>query len=357
MTRRDCLKSLAGVAAAAHAQTPPFRIGINTYCLRAMRWNDRQLFDYAASLKLDAVFLQDSLDPRTADPAHWVEVRTWAKELGFHIESGGGGILPRTPEAYAGAVATLRKNIDRSSAIGSPLVRCVIASNRAALPPGDPERHKETVIKMMREVKSHAVDKGVKLAIEVHKDFQAWEHRDIVEASGRDFVGTYLDTGNPVFAVEDPMTTVETLGPYALTLHLRDSVVYEHKRGIAVQWVPLGEGQIDFRAILDRARALCPNVAVYIKPITGRPPFVHPVYDDAFWKSWPRARADEFARFLALAKRGSPYDRPMVVEDLEGRPVPPQFVTAVQAQQRDHMERSVEYAKKTLGLGVRWRNA
>jgi 3-oxoisoapionate decarboxylase len=44
-----------------------------------------------------------------------------------------------------------------------------------------------------------------------------------------------------------------------------------------------------------------------------------------------------------------------VIEDLQGRPIPPHFLAAIQYQQREHMERSVEYAKKTLGLGRRWR--
>ena len=35
----------------------------------------------------------------------------------------------------------------------------------------------------------------------------------------------------------------------------------------------------------------------------------------------------------------------------------PEFAAALQFQQRDHMERSVEYGKKTLDLGVKWRTA
>jgi 3-oxoisoapionate decarboxylase len=45
----------------------------------------------------------------------------------------------------------------------------------------------------------------------------------------------------------------------------------------------------------------------------------------------------------------------MVIEDIGGRTMPEPFIAAMQYQQRDHMERSVEYAKKTLDLGVRWR--
>src|SRR5581483_6338757 len=126
-----------------------------------------------------------------------------------------------------------------------------------------------TMIKTLRAARSEAVDAGVKFAIENHKDLLCWETRQVIEGAGTDFVGSYLDTGNPVFVMEDPMETVETLGPLALTFHLRDSVIYETRRGAAVQWVPLGEGVVDFPKIVARARQLCPNVHVYIKPITG----------------------------------------------------------------------------------------
>lgn len=331
------------------------RLGINTYCLRALRWHDRQLLEYAASLKMDAVFLQDSLDPKTADPAHWDEVRKIASDLKLHLETGGGGIYPKTSDAFNTSVETLRRNVRRAKAMGSPIVRAVIASDRASLPPGPVEQHIDTVIKLLRTVKSEAVDAGLKIAIEVHKDLQAWELKGLIETAGPDFIGVYMDTGNPVFVLEHPMTTLETLAPHVVTFHLRDSVVYEHKRGVAVQWVPLGEGTVDFRAIAARARELCPNVYVYVKPITGRPPEVLPYLEPAYWKLYPKARASDLARFLALAKQGTPYEGHVVIEDLQGRQTPEHFVAAVQYQQREHMERSVKYAKEILGLGVRWR--
>ena len=70
-----------------------YPLGFNTYCLRAFRWPDLKLLDYAASLKLDAVFLQDSLDPAAQDPAHWREVKDAAQRLGLKIETGGGASL------------------------------------------------------------------------------------------------------------------------------------------------------------------------------------------------------------------------------------------------------------------------
>jgi sugar phosphate isomerase/epimerase len=354
MERRDFLKTAAAPLAAL-AAAPAFPMGYNTYCLRALRWTDAQHLDYAASLKLDALFLQDSLDPKAMDPAHWAEVKAWAAERKLHLESGGGGILPKTDDAFNESVATLRKNIERAKGLGSPLVRCVIASERSALPPGPAEKHMATVVRLLKTVKPQVVDAGVKIAIEVHKDFQAWEFQQIVEEAGRDFVGIYLDTGNPVFSLEDPLAVVTTLAPYALTLHLRDSVVYEHPRGIAVQWVPLGEGVVDFKAVLAKAQELCPRVHVYIKPITGRPPFVHAYLEPEFWKLWPEAKAPDLARFIKLAKQGKAYEGHVVIEDLPGRPVPPHFAEAVKFQQKEHMERSIAYAKNVLGLGVKWR--
>jgi sugar phosphate isomerase/epimerase len=330
-------------------------LGINTYCLRAMRWDDRTLLDYAAGLKMDAIFLQDSLDPRAQEPAHWQEVRERAGALGLHLETGGGGVFPKTPDAMPASVDNIRRQIARAKAMGSPLVRCVIASERAALPPGPVGQHIETMVKLLKAVRPHVIDAGLKIALEVHKDLQAWEFKQLVEAAGPDYTGIYMDTGNPVFVLEHPLTTLETLAPYVLTLHLRDSVVYEHKRGVAVQWVPLGEGTVDFREIMARARELCPGVHVYIKPITGRPPQVLPYLEDDFWKLYPKARGADLARFLALARKGGPYEKPMVIEDLPGRPIPEHFRAAIQFQQREHMERSVEYAKKVLDLGVRWR--
>ena len=164
--------------------------------------------------------------------------------------------------------------------------------------------------------------------------------------------GSYLDTGNPVFIIEDPLATVETLGPVAVMLHLRDSVVYETPDGVAVQWVPLGEGVVDFRQIVAKARQVCPPIAVYNKPITGRPPDTLAIYKPEFMKQWEDMRASGLARFLALAKHGHPYEKTMVIEDVPGKIAEP-IAAALAYQERDHMERGVEYARQVLGLGVK----
>jgi sugar phosphate isomerase/epimerase len=353
MTRRQFVATtVPAIYATTTARKWP--LGINTYCLRFQRWNDRRLMDYCVTQKLDAVFLQDSLDPGVMEPKHWGEVRAWSKDLGLHLETGGGAILPKIPEATEQVVMTLRRNIERAAAMGSPIVRALLASDRYSMPPGPVERHIETTVKILRQVRSQVMDAGLKIAIENHKELQAWETRQLIETAGREFVGSYLDTGNPVFVAEHPLTTLEELGPYAVTFHLRDSVVYEHPEGVAVQWVPLGEGTVDFKALVSRAAEILPPVRIYCKPITARPPVVLPVYSDEFWTKWfPRGRSRDFGRFLALAKNGRPYEKPHLTAD-----VPEQrerYIEALKVQQLDHMERSLDYCRKALDLGVRWR--
>jgi 3-oxoisoapionate decarboxylase len=355
MTRRDFLASAAlALAAPLRANARAWPLGLNTYCLRFQRWNDRQLMDYCAAHKLDAIFLQDSLDPGVMDPRHWAEVRAWTKELGLRIETGGGALISKTPRPPAQAVAALRQNIERSKAMGSPIVRALMAGDRYSLPDDGPiERHVETAVAMLREVRTQAMDAGVKIAIENHKDLQAWQTRQLIETAGKEFVGSYLDTGNPVFVAEHPLTTIEELGPYAVSFHLRDSVVYELPDGIAVQWVPLGEGTLDFRALVARAaETMPPNVGIYCKPITGRPPVVLPVYADEFWTKWfPRARTRDFERFVALAKRGRPYEKAQITADVPGDRE--RYMEALKRQQLDHMELGLAYCRTVLKLGVR----
>ncbi len=344
------LGAATGTAAAA---SKPMRLGYNTYCLRSLQWRDEKLLDFAVENKLDAVFLQDLSDPRAMEPAHWKAIRAKADQQGLHLETGGGAVLPRVPEDFDRNVEGLRLQIRRAQALRSPIVRCLIASNRASLPPGTIEQHIDTMAKLLRQVRTQALDAGVKIAVEVHKDLQAWEFKMFLDEVGTDFVGIYLDTGNPVFVLEHPLTTVETLAPYAATFHLRDSVVYEHPRGVAVHWVPLGEGIVDFHQIMALARKLCPDVHVYVKPITGRPAEVLPYLEPEFWETYPLARARDLARFLTLAKKGVPYDKPIVNEDLQGRKLPDHLLPAIQQQQLDHMQRSLRYAMDELGLGVR----
>jgi hypothetical protein len=103
--------------------------------------------------------------------------------------------------------------------------------------------------------------------------------------------------------------------------------------------------------------ARCPGVAVNLETITGiapRPiPYLDP--DSDFWKAYPDMPARSLARFLALARRGTQMGV-VPLDQLTGQPgpdVPSDAADRLSAQQRDHFEQSVAYARDHLGLGER----
>src|SRR5205807_4465555 len=177
-------------------------------------------------------------------------------------------------------------------------------------------------------------------AIENHSgDMQAREMKTLIEAAGKDFVGSCLDTGNPMWVVENPLVTLEILGPYVVTTHVRDSSVFEHPRGAAAQWVALGDGSVDFHAFIALFQKVCPKAGMQLEIITGRPPTVLAYLEPDFWKVYQQTPAREFVRFLALARSGHPYIGPMVI----GGPgkQPPEIAAALKEQQRTDLERSL----------------
>jgi sugar phosphate isomerase/epimerase len=170
---------------------------------------------------------------------------------------------------------------------------------------------------------------------------QAWELVTLIEAAGKEYVGATLDSGNATWTIEDPMQSLEALGPYVLSTGIRDSMVWEYKDGAQVQWTAMGEGLVDWKKYFERFAALCPAVPVNLEIISGFARAV-PYLQKDFWKVWPKARASEFAAFLALAKRGKPL-----------QPHRNPNSAAEQEYQKAELERSLKYCKDELGLGLK----
>jgi sugar phosphate isomerase/epimerase len=363
MLRRTFLQTSAGLGAvAASAQTAsalPIRLGIDAYSIRDFRWTAMRLLDYAASLKLDAIQFSSVGDYESLDPAYLAAVKARAAQLGIQIDAGTGCICP-TSKSWSprngDPVAYISQGLDVARAVGAKAMRCFMGSSEDRLGTMPIEAHMEATIKVFRAVRDKALAAGVKIALENHSgDMQAHEVRTIIEESGKDFVGACLDMGNPIWCIEDPLLSLETLAPYVVTTHFRDSVVYEHPRGAAGQWVAMGDGSLDLKEMVARYQVLCPQAAMQLEIITGRAPRVLPYFEPEFWKAYPKARAAEFVRFVALAKRGHPFMGAMVIP-APGKQ-PPEMQAALREQQRRDLERSIEYSQNTLGVGVNCRKA
>lgn len=358
MERRAFLQTLAGAAAATlapAAQPLPIKLGFDTYSVRAFRWKAPQLLDYAASLGLDTIQISDLGEYESLDPAYLSGIKDRAARLGVAIDAGMGFICPSSKSFHEDgppAREYLLSGLRTAKAVGAASMRCIMGNGADRLGPLPIEAHMENTIKVFRSVRSEALDLRVTIALENHGDLQARELKTILDQSGRDFTAACLDTGNPISAIEDPLLTLETLAPYVVTTHMRDTAIFEHPRGAAWQWVALGEGSVDFPRFMERFRALCPKSSMQLEIITGRPPTVLPYHEPEFWNAYRSTPAWEFERFLALVRSGRPFMGRMVIEDGSGAK-PPAFDEALKQQQRTDLERSLDYARAKLGAGVR----
>jgi sugar phosphate isomerase/epimerase len=345
--------ALATPGARAQSDTDRPALGLDNFSVRAMGWKAPRLIDYAASLAADSLFITDLDAFESFEAPYLAKVRQQAQDSGVALQLGTWSICP-TSKAFKPNWGTADEHlalaIRVAHAIGSPVARVVLGTWEDRLGDGGIARHMEALAKVCRAGRSRALDAGVKIAIENHAgDMHSSELAPLVESLGRDYVGVNLDSGNALWTLEDPLASLENLGPYAVTTSLRDSAVWRDGDGARVQWTAMGDGQIDLEAYFARFRALCPGVSVHIETISGfSRPF--PYFTTDFWKAWPEMRAAPFARFEALASKGRPREA--------WQPPPGADRTkAEQDYQRGEIERSLAYCRDRLGLGRRRRPA
>ncbi len=341
MNRREFLAT-AAFAATAAAQTSPVKLGIDLFSLRSQNWTPFQYLDYCAQRHVQVVHFSEIRFIGSLDPDNLRRVGARAKELGIEVEIGMKSICPSSKmfDASQGtAEQQLAHMIDSAKIVGSKIVRAVLGSADDRRP-GPIEKHIEDTAVVLRNSRSKAVDNGIKVAIENHAgDMQARELKSLVEQAGPDFVGACIDSGNPLWTIEDPHVTLETLYPYALTSHVRDSAVWATDKGAAVTWVQMGRGNVDIAGYIKRYVQLCPGKALSMESILFGPKIL-PYKDPSFWEGYRNVRAWEFERYVQIAESGKPYrEEPWEAKDEAQR-------------QREALDESLAYTKRVLGVAV-----
>jgi len=327
----------AGVPFMAKPETPPsLKLGIDLFSIRSQNWSPLQYLDYCAAQKAKVVHFSEIRFIGGLEESNLRKVRERAAELGIEIEIGMKSICP-TSKMFDAKAGTAEEQIARmltaANTVGSKIVRCVLGSmeDRKA---GPIERHIESMVKVLHNVRTRVLDANLKMAIENHAgDMQARELKQLVEAAGRDFVGVCLDSGNPLWTIEDPHLTLDTLHPYVLTSHVRDSAVWRTPEGAAVAWVRMGEGNVNIEDYVHKYSRLCPGRALSMECIvTGPRPF--PYHDPKFWDAYRGTPAWEFERFVSIAERGKPR---------ENQPVPKELAAQ---REREDLEASIAYTRR-----------
>ena len=296
-----------------------------------------QFLDYLASIKLTWAMI--SLPPAVQDDEAAVrQVKAHADGLGIRLQLAHGSVCPSS-RSFNAQNGTLEEQVGRalkaSQIFGATCMRCVLG--------GDPERpqiemHIDNMIKAVRGMRSRILDSGIKLAVENHGgDLQAREMKMMVEAVGTDVMGVCLDSGNPVWMLEDPHMTLEMLIPYAETSHVRDSAIWKVPEGIAVRWVNMGDGNVDIDGWIRKFIEAKPGMPIIFENLVSANPRIHRIYDPKFWDNWRRMPAWELSRFLAIAEKGTP------------KPATPRPEGKTAGQQRiEDLEVCVRYTRELL---------
>src|SRR5262245_16389905 len=245
-----------------------------------------QYLDHFASLKLTWAMI--SLPPAVlGDEAAIRQVKEHADRLGIKLQLAMSSVCPSS-RSFNAKNGTLEEQVARalraSQIFGAKCMRCILG--------GDPERpeidmHIDNMIKAVRGMRSRIVDSGIKLAVENHGgDLQAREMKGMIEAVGPDVMGVCLDSGNPVWMLEDPHMTLEMLIPYAATCHVRDSAVWKVPEGIAVRWVNMGDGNVDIDGWIRKFIQAKPGMPIIFENLVSANPRIHDIYNPKCGNNW-----------------------------------------------------------------------
>ena len=314
------------------------RFGLDMFSLRSQGWTPFEQLDFAARFGVRVAHYSEIGLLGGLDPVHLSRVRDHAGALGIELELGMLSICPSAGifDADKGsAEEQIAAMLPAARILGSPFVRCVVGRMEDRRLDGGIDRRIDDTVRVLKSVRSRVVDAGLKLAIENHAgDMQARELKALVEEAGVDVVGVCIDAGNPVWAIEDPHLTLETLAPYVLTSHVRDSRLWRVAEGTAVAWTRMGEGNVDIARWIRTFVSRCPDRALSLEIIVIAEPRIHAHRRPGFWDAYRHMPAWEFDRFEAIADGGTPYNVPPAADPV--------------AREREDVEASLHWTKALL---------
>lgn len=332
-------------------------IGLDAFSVRWQDWSAREVLQYASTWGLEGVQFSERVQlPPHSDRAALAEVRQFARDAGIRLEVGMRSIdhFSTTYDASLGAgEQQLLDMLNVAVILDAEVVRCFMGTQTDRFGPPGFSVHVDECVRVLRSVAPRAEDLGVHIALENHGggDLRAPELKGLIERVDSSAVGVCFDSGNAAYAGEDPVQAAELLGPHVVTCQLRDARAWMTASGAAVQWVPLGQGDIDLRAITQILNRHNPQVGINLEVITGRAPKMLDYLDltSEYWQLYPELSGQEFARFVSwLSGRES---RPLSQLELPSeytRP-PKETLTAFRRQQLEHVEASLVWAVCNLG--------
>jgi sugar phosphate isomerase/epimerase len=311
MNRREFIAAMAAVNGAcltlAAASAPSSSIGICTFSCN-LQWqavrsqNSKAAFsdvigfyDYVRSLGANGV--QTSF--RELDPQQLKRLRGKSEKDGAYLE--GDLRLPKSTSE----LADFENEVRLTREVGASVARTTLMGGRRyevfKTIEEFREFHRQAKERLML-VEPILARHGLKLAVENHKDLTLEEQLTLIKQLSSEWIGVLVDTGNNIALLDEPDQVVESLAPYALSVHLKDMAVQPDARGFLLSEVPCGTGLLDLTRMIKVLRAANSSIVFNLEMAT-RDPLLIPCQTDKYWVTFPDRKSSHLEAALAMVKQ------------------------------------------------------
>lgn len=239
-----------------------------------------------------------------------------AAEMRELVESDGGyyeGEL-RLPKVE-GELAVFENEVLQTREAGATVARAVFTNGRRyeAFKTREEirafhEQAKRTLALIEPVLRKHQL----KVAIENHKDHTTEELVALMRGISSEWVGVLVDTGNNIALLEEPHGVIETLAPFALSVHLKDMAVQSSDDGFLLSEVPLGTGMLGLPRMIATLSKANPALVFNLEMAT-RDPLRVPCLTESFFATFPERKATHLDAAMQRVKANPPKQPPPVV--------------------------------------------
>lgn len=269
-------------------------------------------------------------------------IARFASEHGLYLVVAEGGF---DPQRLGEAVALARN-------VGADVVRTVAGGAKL----GGDRRHMVgswqpflgQVREGLAEATAIAEQAGVTIAIENHQDLASEELLWLCESISSPNFGLTLDTGNPLATAEEPIDFARRIAPYLKNVHLKDYWIHPTDEGYRLVRSPIGQGAVDFPALMDVFRTCVPapqklTMSIEIGALEAR--HVRVLADD-YWPEYPPRSALQLAQVLRFVQQhakpsGAPWQTPHEREE---------SADAVIAYEQAQLMSSIAYVHQLMAM-------
>jgi 3-oxoisoapionate decarboxylase len=350
MTRRTALGVLAGAAVSlscapvfAGARAKRMGIGMHSYGFhwRAAKENPGsgkfsdsfEFLKYAHQIGAGGV----QVTMGAQEPAYARRIRSFADDHDMYFEAQFG--LPKDETD----VARFEGDVRLAREAGATVFRTACLSGRryetfksAEEFRGFRERSSKSLALAEPVLKKHRL----RVAVENHKDWLIPELLEIVRGLSSEWIGICIDTGNSLALLEGAMEVVEAFAPFVASTHIKDMGVREDPDGFLLSEVPLGDGFLPLKRMMDAVRKANPAVQLNLEMIT-RDPLRVPCLTETYWRTMKDAPASRLASALRSIK-----------QNISGKALPKTTGLALDQQlalEDGNVRQSLRYAREKFG--------